>query len=440
MTDDTALQATLTAVHLALAILRRHRAGGGVSSPFVLPSFAVTATPWLWPSPAALAAVGGGHVLWMLACEYLAPARTAAVRPPAPVPAPAPRPPVAASSVAAAAPFVTTSVLAVLDETPEIRTFRLARPGGFEFVPGQFLTVRVQIDGRPHVRCYSIVSSPDVRGYLEIAVRRQGLVSDTLHALLRPGSLVTVGRPAGRFVYPAQDDRPLALVAGGVGITPLLCMLRHAVTADPSRPVTLLYSARREEDIAFLGELQLLASRHPQLRVALTLTKPDQPTRRRTGRIDVEMVRQFVPAPAHTVFCLCGPGPMLEDLQVLLASLRVPEPQVHLEQFETAVAATALQPAAAAPGAAPGGAFTVTFATSGRTGSAGSRQTLLETAEAAGVTITSSCRAGVCQACRTRLADGRADCRSDMLAPDDREAGFILPCVTWAQSDCVLEA
>ncbi len=66
--------------------------------------------------------------------------------------------------------------------------------------------------------------------------------------------------------------------------------------------------------------------------------------------------------------------------------------------------------------------------------------TLLEAAEAEGVAIPSSCRSGVCQACRTRLKDGQADCRSDVLDPEDRDAGFILPCVTWALGDCELEA
>jgi ferredoxin-NADP reductase len=113
------------------------------------------------------------------------------------------------------------------------------------------------------VRCYSISSPPDTKGYLEISVRRQGLVSGTLHATMRAGATLAINRPAGQFVYPGGDDRPIALVAGGIGITPLLSMLRHAVASDPTRPITLLYSARREHDIAFLNELRVLAARHP---------------------------------------------------------------------------------------------------------------------------------------------------------------------------------
>ena len=437
---ETAAPASLTARHLTVAILRRHRAAGrSIASPFVLPSFIFVLAPWLWPAPLGLVIGVGAHALWFFACELLAPAINtgrAPVTRPAPVTM-APRP------VAAGAPaFTATAVLAVLDEAADIKTFRLARPDGFEFSPGQFLAVRVQIDGKPHVRCYSISSAPHVRGYLEISVRRQGMVSGTLHATVRAGSTLTINRAAGQFVYPQGDDRPLALIAGGIGITPLLSMLRHAVAGDPARPITLLYSARREHDVAFHGELRLLAERHPQLRIVITLTQPTEPTRLRTGRLDGAMVRQFVPAPADTVFCLCGPGPMIADLRAALAGLGVPAGQVRYEQFETAVAASQVNAVAprAALAAVASDAVTLTFERSGVSVSARSSMTLLESAEAEGVAIVSSCRSGVCQSCRTRLASGDADCRSDVLDPDDRAAGFVLPCVTWPNGDCVLEA
>jgi ferredoxin-NADP reductase len=446
-------------------MLRRHRArGAGAASPFVLPSFLFAIAPWIWPSPAGLGIALGLHGCWLVVCEILAPppAPAPTPRPPTPRPAasaarPAQRPAAAAPAAKPAKPapapaappaFQTTSVLATLDEAADIRTFRLSRPEGFEFRAGQFIPVRVRVDGRPHVRCYSISSSPDSRGYLEISVRRQGLVSTTLHATLRTGALVSIGRPAGGFVYPGDDDRPVVLLAGGIGITPLLSMLRYAVSSDPARPVTLLYSSRAERDMAFVSELRLIAERHPQVRVGLTLTRPSAPSPCRTGRIDREMVMQHVAHPAHSIFCICGPGQMIDDATSLLRELSVPPAQIRSEQFELAVAATAITtpatpPPAAEPAAAAGssdGSRRVTFSISGRTAEGPASQTLLEAAEAEGVPLASSCRAGVCQACRTRLADGDVDCRSDVLDPEDRAAGYILPCVSWAMADCVVEA
>ena len=435
-------------MHLAMAFVRRHRAGARLSSPFVLPSFLFAATPWVWISPIALLAATVAHVAWFAVCEFLAPpaARRSPLIRSATGTADPQRPRVNdAAPQPSAAPgpgFISTPVLAVLEEANGIKTFRMARPDGFTFTAGQFLAVRVSVAGQPHVRCYSISSSPEARGYLEISVRRQGLVSTTLHATLRSGSVLTVGRAAGRFVYPHGDDRPLALVAGGIGITPLLSMLRHAVLADPSRPVALLYSARSPDDAAFVRELSLIAERYPQIQIGLTFSGGTAPSPWRTGHIDVAMVRQYVTHPAHTIFCICGPAPMMAAMDEMLRREGVPADQVRSERFETAVAAALVNTAgpAAPQQTTAQGAYRVTFTSSGLTARGGASQTLLDVAELEGVAIASSCRSGVCLTCRTRLTEGEADCRSTMLDPDDRAAGFILPCVSWAMGDCVLEA
>jgi ferredoxin-NADP reductase len=397
----------------------------------------------------ALVVLLGAHVVWVVVCEFMKPASAsiaaAGAKNASPSPSrgaslspPPPRPQVQRDGGG----FAPLTVLTVLDETTDIKTFRLSRPTGFDFKPGQFVPVRVSIDGKPHVRCYSISSSPDVRGYFEISVRSQGLVSTTLHATVRQGSQLTVGKPAGHFIYPADDERPLALLAGGIGITPLLSMLRFAVSAHPTRPLALIYSARNREALAFLPELRVLAQRHPQLRIGITVSEPGAPAPWRTGRIDLPFIKQYVAHLSHTIFCVCGPSAMMTDMERLLVGAGVPPSQIRSEKFETAVAATVLNaPASAHDAAGPGRHdFQVTFAATGRTSRACGSQTLLETAEAEGIEIVSSCRSGVCQSCRTRLAQGEVDCQSAVLDADDRAAGFILPCVSWAQSDCVLEA
>jgi ferredoxin-NADP reductase len=332
-------------------------------------------------------------------------------------------------------------VLEVVDETDDIKTFRFARPEGFAFSPGQFVAVRVLIDGKPHVRCYSISSAPHTRGWVEISVRRQGMVSEALHATVRTGSVLTVRRPAGHFVYPA-DARPLVLIAGGIGITPLISMLRHAAESDRGRPITLLYSVRHERDVAFHNALNVIAEQHPLARVAITVTRATGETPFRSGRLDEAMLRQYVPVPGDAVFCLCGPTPMISGVRLMLAAMGVPESQIRFEQFDLAVAATEINCPGeeAASGAVARGPVQITFESSGVIVTAGPAQSLLETAEANGVDIMSICRAGVCQTCRTRLKCGTAHCRSDVLDPADRAAGFILPCVTWPAEDCVLEA
>ena len=452
---DTAVPASLTAVHLTFAALRHHRARSSVVHPFVLPSFLFAVTPWIWPSPLALTLTTAAHLGWIALCEILAPA-------PAAPHAPNRSPRAAATTSAAprsqqftgtpptlrraAAGFVETSILAVLEEATDIKTFRMSRPQEFDFTAGQFVPVRVSIDGKPHVRCYSISSSPETRGYFEISVRRQGLVSTTLHATLRSGSRLLIGQPAGQFVYPAADDRPVALLAGGIGITPLLSMLRHALSSDPARSIVLLYSSRNPQATAFYSELQVIAQRHPQVRIAVTMSDPMTPAPWRCGRIDAQLVRQYVAHPSHTIFCICGPTPMMTAMEQLLTAEGVPRDQIRTENFDTAFAATQINAPATtaqtdrARSTRESAQYAITFAATGRSITASGSQTLLETAEAEGIEIPSSCRSGVCQACRTRVAGGDVDCQSSVLDPEDRADGFVLPCVSWPHSDVVLEA
>ncbi|MGE5412934.1 MAG: 2Fe-2S iron-sulfur cluster-binding protein [Syntrophomonadaceae bacterium] len=445
--------AAVTTIHLALGLVRRHRTARRARGAILFGvSLLFAASVWAFPSFRALAIGGAAHLLWFVATGFVVgvkasrgadpPMRTAAAAATTP----------AATAVPASRPapaFAPAAVLAVFDETPEIRTFRVARPEGFEFRAGQFLTVRVQLDGHAVTRCYSISSSPSARGYLEISVRRQGVVSQMLHATLRPGSTLAVRGPAGAFVYPEADERPLVLISGGVGCTPMISMLRHAIGGDPTRPVVFLFSAKTEADIAFRHELALIARRHPQVRVVIALTRATGSPQFYAGRIDEKLIRQVVPDPLQSLFYVCGPAPMIEGTKAILKGMGVPGAQVRSEAFAAAVAASRPDappspesPEPAVPVAAGGartGAPRLRLAVSGRVVTVARGQTLLEAAEAASIEIPNSCRGGVCGTCRTRVISGEVECEAEALTAEDREQGYVFPCVAWAKGDCVLD-
>jgi len=440
----TALLALVTTIHLASFLVLRNRLGlTGASLPALAPSFLLTGLPWLLPQHLWLAAGLLLQFLWHSVSKRERRAGQPVAEPPEPARRPAVAPP-RRSEAPRSNDFQELPVLAVLDETPDIKTFRLRRPPGLSFCPGQFLMVRVAVDGQPKVRCYSISSAPEATGYLEISVRRHGLVSRCLHATVKPGALLAVKGPAGGFTYPSDDSRPVVLVAAGVGITPLMSMLRHAVAADPLRPVTLLYSARHEADVAFRDELVTMSRRNAHVRVHVTLTGPNPPAGWPAGRIDERLVLSLVSDPTQAIFLLCGPSPMLDATKALLASLGVPAGQVRAEAFEAAVAVAsgaAAAPEKPAPRAAsPATRAILTLERSGRRSEATVGQTLLEAAEAAGGDIPSLCRGGACGTCKTRLVAGDVDFADDLLAPADRQNGYVLPCVAYMRGDCTLEA
>jgi ferredoxin-NADP reductase len=219
-------------------------------------------------------------------------------------------------------------------------------------------------------------------------------------------------------------------------------MLRHAVAAEPWRPVTLLCSFRGELGVPFEEELAFLSRRHPQVRVAVTLTG-EQNSRYLTGRIDGRMVRDYVLDPEHSLFCLCGPAAMIDGLRRELREIGIPDPQVRFEAFEAAIAASKSVAAPAAKALtgprAPRNGLALRLSLSGKSVCLAPDQTLLDAAEAGGVEIPSLCRAGACGTCKTKLVSGNVDFSSDSLHPEDRKQGYVFPCVATAKSDCTLE-
>ena len=428
--------AFITTLHLAAVLLLAHRRAGEGRRALLLPSIALPVFAWLLPAPAWLFAGLAAQAAWLVACEkLLGGGRDEA----APVGPAAPRARVASPGAAAPgepgprAGFVPVKVLSVVDETPEIRTFRVERPAGFAFRAGQFLIVRVPAGGREEVRCYSISSAPEASGYLEISVRRQGRASGALHETVRAGGVLAVRGPGGSFVYPPEPEAPIVLHAGGVGITPMISMLRHAASSEPGRPVTLLYTVRTEADVAFRDELSLLARRAPGVRVHVALSRGEPRPGYLTGRMDAGRIAQFVPDAAKAIHLICGPASMIASLRESLAGLGVPPERIRFEAFEAAVASTS-------DAVAEGAAHELRFARSGLATTVTEATSLLEAAEGAGVEIESMCRAGNCGTCRTRLLSGSVRDPGSALGAEERKNGWVLACVSRAAGDCVLDA
>ncbi len=417
----SAVAAFVTTLHFALALLRNHRSSKGAPLAIV-PSFALAVFPWILSSPFWLLLGFSVHIAWFAACERFLPA-------PAGVPAPLAR---EAPVKRTPKGFRPLQVLATFPETDEIRTFRLQRPDDFAFKAGQFVMVRVQIAGAPVVRCYSITSAPSTTGYLEISVRAQGLVSRHLHLTLKPGMTVEVNGPGGAFVYP-EGRRPIVLLAGGIGITPLLSMLRHALACEPSRSVALLLSAKTAAHLPFANELSLFTKRHPQFRLAITLSAAGEDPRFASGRIDRQLIEHAVPHATEAVFLICGPLAMIEEMRRALDGLGVPPNQVHFEKFEAAVSS--------ANATATTGAHTsVTLQKSRHTLRVAEGQTILEAADAANVSLPSMCRAGVCGTCRIHLVSGDVEGDFDAIDASEQAEGTILACVARPLTDCVVDA
>ncbi len=408
---SSAVLAAATTFHVGVAVIRRARSWPRRFSPWALPGFVLGALPWLFPTPDGLAGLFIAQGLWFLACERAFP-------PPPPVPA----------------GWEETKVLEIVDQTEDIRTFRMRRPKNFDYKPGQFLTIQIRIEGKPAIRCYSICSAPATQNVIDISVKRQGLVSGALHQTIKSGSALIVRKPAGPFVYPEGTDLPIVLLGGGVGITPLLSMLRHAVVAEPKRRVTLVFSVKTERDIPFREELLSFEPNHPQTKVVFAVTRGGEMPGIHKGRVDADLLRRLTDGdPTRAVYCICGPTPMIDGMKELLAGLGVPREQVLAEEFQAAVAAASAPAGAMVP-------VTLVLKKTGGSVRIPPGRTLLEAAEAGGAEIPFACRSGVCKSCRTKLVSGEVDCDAPALDDKDRAEGFTYPCVAWARTNCEMDA
>jgi NADH oxidoreductase Hcr len=219
-------------------------------------------------------------------------------------------------------------------------------------------------------------------------------------------------------------------------------MLRHAVQAEPNRPITLFYSVRTEEDIAFRQELALLAARHPRFRLFVAVTDAPAPAGFFPGRLNGDLFRATTPDIVDADCLVCGPPGMMEAVTSELVALGVPRSQIRSEVFQAVVAASG-GPESLSPDRAPdppAANHEARFARSKTSTRVAAGQTLLEASETCGATIPSLCRSGVCGTCRTRVLEGDVNCASNILDDQDRADGYVLPCVSRLHSDCTVDA
>ena len=198
------------------------------------------------------------------------------------------------------------------------------------FKPGQFLTFSLAVDGSEMparvIRCYSLSDTPDPAQY-RITVKRAlpppskpdapaGIASGWLHDHAQTGTLLDVRAPSGQFFFVADPDAPPVFIAGGIGITPILSMLKSAVADQPGRAAHLFYGVRNSQDHAFKADLRLLADAHSGLALHVLYADPaphdvqgqdyDLP-----GFINLDLLKQTLPHGRHA-FYICGPDPLMK--------------------------------------------------------------------------------------------------------------------------------
>lgn len=313
-------------------------------------------------------------------------------------------------------------VARVHDESDGIRSFYFETVDGAGlpvYKAGQHLPLRFQLPGqaKPVIRTYSLSSAPS-DDFLRISVKRDGLVSGHLHDQISVGDVIEARAPQGSFLVEPLEARPLVLMGAGIGVTPMLSMLREVLYQNKrkrrTRPVWFLQSARRLVDLAFRDELDtLIANAGEELTAVRLLSQPERTARagkdfQVSGRIDLDLLKALLPFDDFE-FYLCGPASFTQGLYDELRAMHIRDERIHAETFgpstlqrtRDAQAQTLQQPPAATA------SVPVVFERSAKEARwQPDGGTLLELAESRGLEPEYSCRSGSCGTCRTRLIKG----------------------------------
>lgn len=236
-----------------------------------------------------------------------------------------------------------------IQESDVITSFYLVPQDGKEiaaFEPGQYVSVKMNMPGETytHIRQYSLSDAPG-KPYYRISVKREdairnnpaGKVSVYLHNQVKAGDVLWLSAPAGDFVLDRKDARPVVLMSGGVGLTPMVSMLNTLVETDPQRRVTFIHAAQNGDMHAMKEHVEELARKHPQVSFHWCYDKPTERDRaanafHKEGYADLPWLQSIVPS-KEASFYFCGPVPFMKSINGAMQKWGISAEDIHYEFF-----------------------------------------------------------------------------------------------------------
>ncbi len=232
--------------------------------------------------------------------------------------------------------LVAAKIVEIRQETPRVKSFILdtgSRP--YVFLAGQWVELHLNVGGRIETVGYSPTSSPLQHDHIELAVRLayRDPATRYLYERVRPGDRVIISEGQGEFVYDCELGRSIVLIGGGIGLTPLMSMIRYSRQACPDTKVHLLYSISEPNEFLYRKELTELEREWSSFKLWVTVTGANRDCwRGPVGRIDRDVLLHQALDPL-AIFYLCGPESMITTLSAALSALSVPPERIRFESW-----------------------------------------------------------------------------------------------------------
>ena len=225
-----------------------------------------------------------------------------------------------------------TKLQEIIPRTHDVTSFRFSRPASLEYKPGQFLFITIKQGEKELSKHFSFSSSPTEYNHIEFTKKFTDHEYSLALKAAKVGDWARIDAPYGQFTFEGEYSK-IALLGGGIGITPFMSICRNASDKVLNSKITLFYGCRTENDLTFRNELEELAQKNSNLKLVFLVNEPTPQWKGISGIINAEMVMQQLPDYKENMFYTCGPPPMVEAMEKLVLNLGLPKEKLKREYF-----------------------------------------------------------------------------------------------------------
>jgi uncharacterized protein len=320
------------------------------------------------------------------------------------------------------------------------------------FKPGQYLTFEVQPPGLPkaQIRCYSLSDGALSDDHYRVTIKRfirddgtPGVVSTYFCDEVREGDILNVKAPSGKFYLDVDVERPVVLISGGIGITPMLAMARVLTHINDQREIYFFFGCRSGVDHMFREEVIELQKKNPKMRLHICYSRPNETDVKgehynHHSRVTIDLMKEVLPS-SNFEYYLCGPGPFMDSLVAGLYEWGVPKKDVKFEAFGPATVKAGAKDAAPKTDTGNQPTFEIEFSRSGKKVAWEPESANLHAfAEKHGIPIDYSCGAGSCGSCLVAIKSGKVN--YDLEPGLEVDDGSCLTCICRPAGNIVIDA
>lgn len=220
----------------------------------------------------------------------------------------------------------------IIQRAYNVKSFRFNRPEAFDFKAGQYITVTLDNNGKKTGKPFTISSSPTEREHIEFTKKLTGHEYSNLLDAMGTGDTALISGPFGKMTFEGEYEK-IALLSGGIGITPMISICKYATDMKLSTDIMLICSDKTEQDMVFTEELEDMKKENPRLSVFNTLTRASENWKGCRDRICSNMIEREIPDYAERIFYVCGPPPMVDSMMDMLHEMKIPDSMIYKESL-----------------------------------------------------------------------------------------------------------